>query len=257
VSPHPHQLQRTIDIRARPDTVFRFFTDPARWASWWGAGSTIDARPGGRMRICYPGGVEAAGEVVTVRPPETIVFTYGYVSGTPIPVGASTVTIRVAPAAAGVRVTLVHELPDVATRDAHVQGWRYQLSLFANIVSAEVAAGAARTVDAWLAAWAEADEPARRRALEGVAERDVRVQDRFTSLVGLDDLVPHIGAAQQHMPGIRLERRGDVRVCQGTAVADWVALAGDGRQVGAGMNVCELSADGRLASVTGFWHTPA
>jgi hypothetical protein len=40
-------------------------------------------------------------------------------------------------------------------------------------------------------------------------------------------------------------------------VADWVALAGDGRQVGAGMNVCELSADGRLASVTGFWHTPA
>ena len=61
---HRHHLDRTIDIHARPETVFRFLTDPARWASWWGAGSTIDARPGGRLLIRYPGGVEAAGEVV-------------------------------------------------------------------------------------------------------------------------------------------------------------------------------------------------
>jgi uncharacterized protein YndB with AHSA1/START domain len=257
VASHPYQLDRCIDIHARPETVFRFFTDPARWASWWGDGSMIDATPGGRLRIRYPGGVEAAGEVVAVRPPETIVFTYGYVTGTPIPVGGSTVTIRVAPVPSGSRVTLVHELPDAATRDAHVQGWRYQLSLFANVVGAEVAAHAAETVDGWLAAWAEGDERARRLALEGIAERDVRVQDRFTSLVGLDDLVPHIGAAQQHMPGIRFERRGEVRVCQGTAVADWVALAADGRQVGTGLHVYGFSPDGRLVSVIGFWNTPA
>ena len=65
-----HQLDRTIVIGAPPATVFRYFTDSPRWAAWWGAGSTIDARPGGRVLIRYPGGVEAAGEVVEVNPPD-------------------------------------------------------------------------------------------------------------------------------------------------------------------------------------------
>jgi uncharacterized protein YndB with AHSA1/START domain len=253
----PHRIDREIEIAARPDTVFRFFTDPARWASWWGAGSTIDATPGGRVLIRYPGGVEAAGQVVEIDAPKRIVFTYGYVSGTPIPAGASRVTIGVATSAAGSRVTLRHELDDAAVRDAHVQGWRYQLSLFANIVSAEVAAGVPQAVDGWLSAWAEPDEAARRRVLEQVAEPNVRVRDRFTSLAGIAELMPHIGTAQQHMPGVRLERRGDVRVCQGMAVADWTAFAADGREVGAGTNVFELSQNGKLASVTGFWNQPA
>src|SRR5262249_5445683 len=42
-----HSLNRTVVIRAMPETVFRYFTDSARWAAWWGHGSTIDARPGG------------------------------------------------------------------------------------------------------------------------------------------------------------------------------------------------------------------
>lgn len=61
----PHRLDRTIRIRADRDTVFRFFTDEGRWATWWGAGSSIDSRPGGRMLIRYPNGVEASGEVVS------------------------------------------------------------------------------------------------------------------------------------------------------------------------------------------------
>ena len=32
----PFQLDRTVRIQARPDTVFTFFTDSDRWASWWG-----------------------------------------------------------------------------------------------------------------------------------------------------------------------------------------------------------------------------
>jgi uncharacterized protein YndB with AHSA1/START domain len=252
----PHRIDREIEIAARPETVFRFFTDPERWASWWGAGSTIDATPGGRVLIRYPGGVEAAGEVVEVEAPRQIVFTYGYVSGRPIPAGASRVTIAVAPSPVGSRVSLRHDLDDAAVRDTHVQGWRYQLSLFANIVCAEVAAGAPGAVDAWLSAWAEPDEAVRRQLLAQVAEPGVRVRDRFTALAGIGELMPHISTAQQHMPGVRLERRGDVRVCQGMALADWVAVGADGREVGAGTNVFELSPDGRLASVTGFWNPP-
>ena len=89
-----HQLDRTLVIGAPPAAVFKYFTDPARWAAWWGAGSTIDARPGGRVFIRYPGGIEARGEVVEITPPSQIVFTYGYVTARRSPPGESRVTIR-------------------------------------------------------------------------------------------------------------------------------------------------------------------
>src|SRR5438477_11800544 len=57
MSAHGHVLERTVLIRARARTVFRYFTDSERFAAWWGAGSAIEARPGGPVRIRYPSGV--------------------------------------------------------------------------------------------------------------------------------------------------------------------------------------------------------
>jgi hypothetical protein len=53
-------LERSVLIHAERATVFRYFTDSARFARWWGEGSSIDARPGGAMRIRYPNGIEAS-----------------------------------------------------------------------------------------------------------------------------------------------------------------------------------------------------
>jgi uncharacterized protein YndB with AHSA1/START domain len=251
-----YHLDRTVVIQATRPTVFRFFTDASRWATWWGAGSTIDARPGGRLYIRHPNGVEVSGEVVEVQTPERIVFTYGYSSGSPIGPGASRVTIRLETSGSGTRLHLQHELPDAALRDAHVQGWRYQLSLFGNVVADEVNAGAAGVVDGWFGAWAEPDATARSRALASIATPDVRFRDRFSLVDGLDDLVPHIGGAQRFMPGIRLRRDGPVRHCQGTVLADWVAETIGGQERGRGTNVFALGADGRIESVTGFWTPP-
>src|SRR5687767_13407466 len=103
-----HHLDRTLVIRARRDTVFRFFTDPMRWAAWWGDGSTIDPRPEGRVRIRYPDGTEAIGEVLEVTPPERLVFTYGYATGTPVPAGGSLVTIVLDQHRDGTRLRLTH-----------------------------------------------------------------------------------------------------------------------------------------------------
>ena len=74
----PNRLDRSVVIEAEPETVFRFFSDSDRWASWWGKGSTIEPRVGGRVFICHPGGVEVSGEVTEVQPPQRIAFTYGY-----------------------------------------------------------------------------------------------------------------------------------------------------------------------------------
>ena len=136
-------IARELVIRAPRATVFRYFTDPERWARWWGVGSTIDARPGGALRIVYPGGTSASGEVLELRPPERIVFSYGYDgAGKPIAPGGSRVTIRLGDHPEGTCLTFLHDLADGPTRDHHVQGWRYHLAVFANVVANEAHAGA-------------------------------------------------------------------------------------------------------------------
>lgn len=249
----PYTLDRTVVISALPETVFRFFTDTPRWAAWWGAGSTIDARPGGKIYIRYPGGVEAGGEVLEIAPPDRLVFSYGFVSGNPIAVGASRVTIRLAGHPEGTLLTLHHEFADAGARDHHVQGWRYQLSVFANVVADEALANASQAVDRWFEAWSMADADERERTLAAIASPSVRFRDRYSAIDGLADLVPHIGAAQRFMPGLLMKRSGDTRQCQGTALADWTATAPDGTPRGAGTNVFVFDASGTITSVTGLW----
>ena len=257
MTPLPHRLDRTIVIEARPDTVFRFFTDEKRWAKWWGAGSTIDARAGGRLFIRHPNGIESSGEVVEIAPPERIVFTYGFVSGTPMPPGSSRVRISLERHPRGTRLVLAHEFAEEAVRDEHVQGWRYQLSVFGNVVTDELHAGAAAKVDGWFEGWSAESDGARREILARVASPDVRFRDRFSLVDGLGDLLPHLAASRRFMPGLRLKRVGDVRHCQGTALADWVAVAPDGQERGRGTNAFAFDADGRIEAVTGFWSAPA
>jgi uncharacterized protein YndB with AHSA1/START domain len=249
-----HRLDRSIRIEALPDTVFGFFTDSVRWAKWWGAGSSIDARPGGKILIRHPNGIEVLGEVMEIALPKRLVFTYGYANGVPIPPGGSRVTIQLAPEEQGTRLHLFHEFADSAMRDHHVQGWRFQLSLFGNVVANEVHVDASSVVDAWFQAWAIPDDGARQDAFARIAATDVAFRDRYSLLDGLDDLSAHAGAAQKYMPGIAMNRKGEIRHCQGTVLADWAARASDGSERMSGTNVFVLGSDGRIRSVTGFAH---
>lgn len=248
-----YALDRSIVIRAEPATVFAFFMDSARWAAWWGAGSTIEPRPGGRVFIRYPNGIEGGGEVLEISPPNRFVFTFGFASGQPIPSGGSRVTITLAPDEEGTRLDLRHELPDQKVRDEHVQGWRYQLSVFANVVADEVNARAADAVDAWFKAWSIADAGEREQTLAAVADPGVRFRDRYSTVDGVRELVPHIGAAQRFLPNVKLERKGAVRHCQGVVLADWIIASPDGPPRGTGTNVFVFDAAARIVSVTGFW----
>jgi len=247
-----HQLERTLTIEATRATVFRFFTDSARWAAWWGAGSEIDARPGGRVLIRYPNGVQVSGEVLEIAEPDRIVFTYGYESGKPIPPGASRVTIHLETVESGTRLHLAHAFDEADVRDQHIQGWRFQLSLFANLVADEVNAGAAGLADAWFAAWCISDGARRAQSLEAIASPDIRFRDRYARIDGLAELSDHIAASLRFMPGFVLERKDAVRHCQNTLLAGWVARGPDGAEGMSGVSVFVLDARGRIASVTGF-----
>lgn len=248
-----HTLDRAILVRAERDLVFSFFTDTVRWAAWWGEGSSIDARRGGRVLIRYPGGVEVAGEVVDITAPDRIVFTYGYVSGAPIPPGGSLVTIDLEPQPAGTLVRLSHAFAEPAVRDHHVQGWRYQLSLFANAVANEAFGDAATLVDRWFAMWSEPDASVRNDALHRLAAPSISMRDRFSAIDGLPDLIEHLGAVHRFMPGTSITREGPTRQCQGMTLADWIARGAGGQETGRGTNVFTLTPDGRIEGVTGFW----
>jgi uncharacterized protein YndB with AHSA1/START domain len=249
----PYQLDRVITIEASPDTVFSFFTDPGRWARWWGQGSTIDPQPGGRLLIHHANGVEVIGEVMAIERPQRIVFTYGYASGAPIGPGTSRVTIELQALDGGTRLHLVHEFADEGARNQHVQGWRYQLALFANVVTDLLHEGAPTLVDRWFAAWNDPDPVRRQETFQALVTPDVKFKDKYGLTGGLEELLGHIAAVHQFMPGLTLQRKGDTRHCQGQVLADWVAVGGDGRTNAAGTNAFVLSPDSRIAGVTGFW----
>lgn len=251
----PHTLDRSVFILAKPDTVFAFFQDNARWASWWGAGSTIDPRPGGKVYVRYPNAVEASGDVLEISAPDRIVFTYGYASGQPCGPGESRVTITLAREAAGTRLTLTHELADAAAHDQHIQGWRFQLSLFGNVVANELHANADDLADAWFAAWAEPDDAKRKAAFDAIAAPAVRFGDRYSMLEGTDEVALHAGAAQKFMSGMTMQREGPVRHCLGTALVEWTVPGPDGVAKARGTNVFTFGADGKITTVTGMWGT--
>jgi hypothetical protein len=58
------------------------------------------------------------------------------------------------------------------------------------------------------------------------------------------------------MPGIGLQRKGDVRHCQGTVLADWIAVGADGKERMTGTSVFMFNPDGQIDSVTGFTNPP-
>jgi uncharacterized protein YndB with AHSA1/START domain len=247
-------LDRTLSLAARRETVFSFFTESERWEAWWGAGSRIDPRPGGEARIRYPNGIEAGGVVLEVSPPHRLVFTFGFLSGEPIPLGASRVTIELIEAAPGTLLRLRHEFAEATVRDAHVQGWRYQLALFANLVADTVQVSADAVVDAWFAAWSEPEPNRRHDILRATVGPGVQFRDRFSATDGVDDLEAQLEAVHRFMPGTTLARAGDLRHCQSTALADWTATGADGTARGSGTNAFRFDSESRLVEIVGIWN---
>lgn len=129
MTPQPADvLEREIQIAARPETIFAFFTDPAKMLRWMGKDVILDARPGGICRIDMNGHDIARGEFVEITPYSRVVFTFGWEGegATPPPSG-STVEVSFTPNADGTLVRLRHTGLDAAERNSHGEGWDHFL----------------------------------------------------------------------------------------------------------------------------------
>jgi uncharacterized protein YndB with AHSA1/START domain len=115
---------REVRIAARPETVFPFFTDPAKMVLWKGIEAQLEPQPGGVYRVRVSPRDVASGRYVEIVPHSRIVFTWGWEEGgAPIPPGASTVEVLFIPDGDGTLVRLTHrDLPPPA-RAAHGEGW--------------------------------------------------------------------------------------------------------------------------------------
>jgi uncharacterized protein YndB with AHSA1/START domain len=119
-------------VLARPETLFSYFTDSARYTEWMGVEAELEARPGGVYRVRVPQGTYAVGEFVEVDPPRRVVFTWGWEGDPEVPPGSSTVTVTFTPDGEATIVRLVHDgLPGPAAFDLHARGWERYLDRLA------------------------------------------------------------------------------------------------------------------------------
>ena len=139
-------VEQTLRISARPETVWKYWTDPERLREWWGA-ADLDPRPGGLCRVEMAGGPVMCGRYLELVPYERLVFTFGYEPSDGVP--------DIAPGGTRVEVTLTEDagdtimilrhagIPDTFA-DLHASGWSRHLPM---LVTAAETAGRASPTD--------------------------------------------------------------------------------------------------------------
>ncbi len=125
-SPESNVVEREMYIAARPETIFSFFTDPAKMVRWLGIRATLNPQPGGMCRININERDVVGGKYLEVIPYSRVVFTWGW-EGSPLPLGSTTVEITLVPEAEGTTLHLRHLGLPVEQRDFQAAGWDHAL----------------------------------------------------------------------------------------------------------------------------------
>ena len=125
-------VEQTVRINARPETVWKYWTDPQRMCDWWGAAAELDPRSGGVCRVEMAGGPVMRGEYLELVPHERLVFSFGWepTDGVPsIAPGESRVEVTLIEDAGDTILTLRHTgLPD-SMAELHASGWSHFLPI--------------------------------------------------------------------------------------------------------------------------------
>ena len=124
-------------FRAPPERVFAAFTEKSLMQAWYGPENMtvpqceVDPRVGGKYRVEMHGPAGSVhvvtGEFREIRPPERLVYTWGWLNGTGR--GPETiVTLTFASRDGGTDLTLEQTgFLDGESRDRHEEGWRSSL----------------------------------------------------------------------------------------------------------------------------------
>ena len=116
----------TEHIKAPPEVVFPYFTDPTLIVTWIGDRAELDPRPGGVFSLDM-GESLARGVYLSVDPPYRVTFSWGIPGSDALPPGGSTVEVVLTPDGDDTMVVLTHRgLPSTHIGD-HRAGWELLL----------------------------------------------------------------------------------------------------------------------------------
>ncbi len=133
----PGALVLTERIRATPDEVFDFLTDPMKLTRWMGVEAEIEPTPGGKFWLNVTGSDAASGTYLTVDRPNRVVFTWGWEDHTEVPTGSTTVTFNLTADGDHTIVELIHAGLPRGADDEHGKGWAYFFPRLLAIASGE------------------------------------------------------------------------------------------------------------------------
>lgn len=121
------EIVREVYIQARPETVFAYFTDPARMVQWMGVEASLEARPGGLFRVKINHERMVRGEYIELTPPSRIVFSWGWEGREDVPPASSTVEVTLVAAAEGTLLRLRHYGLPASAMGLHAKSWEHNL----------------------------------------------------------------------------------------------------------------------------------
>jgi uncharacterized protein YndB with AHSA1/START domain len=119
-------LEHEVMVAAQPETVFAYFTDPAKIVRWMGDEAMLDPQPGGICRIAL-GPAVMLGRFVEVVPYTRVVFSWGWESERGIPPASTAVEVSLIPDGDGTRVRLTHRRLPATAVGFHTMGWNHYL----------------------------------------------------------------------------------------------------------------------------------
>src|SRR2546422_585945 len=103
-------VEHEVRVAASPDSVFEYFTDPAKMVMWMGVEATLDPRPGG---VCRP---------------RRVVFTWGWETALfKTPPQSTLVEVSLTPDGEDTVVRLAHRRLKPEAVALHRAGWHHYL----------------------------------------------------------------------------------------------------------------------------------
>ena len=120
--------EHELRVAASPDSVFDYFTDPAKMGQWIGE-ATLDPRPGGVCRVSPCGHATVLGEYVEIDRPRKVAFTWGWEAVLfATPPQSTLVEVVLTPDGEDTIVRLAHRRLKPEAVAFHRVGWQHYLA---------------------------------------------------------------------------------------------------------------------------------
>jgi hypothetical protein len=114
----------------------------------------------------------------------------------------------------------------------------------------------ADTVNAYMAAWNEADENKRKALVEQCWADDGLYCDPVSEGRGREALLKIIAGMHAQQAGARIDLTSAIDQHHNQVRFAWSFVGADGKTAIEGIDVGELAADGKIGRIIGFWGAP-